>query len=127
MKNEKIIIDRLIIVMMLLAILLGILSFIILPHYFLLLSMIIIIFAIRIDLLERHPFIISSLDITSPNSMDWKHELVYTYSIKWLKYVYFYELYINKQYPIIYRFNKYENHPKNIREKVLNEYYKKQN
>jgi hypothetical protein len=125
MKNEAKIMDIVIIILMLSAIIIGISAFNWISSWYLLLAYLLAFIAIKIDMLERHSFVISKLDVRDPNAK-WEYTLVYSYSIKWLKFLYFYELKIKKCYPIIYEFSLYEDFPKKEREYMLNKYFEAQ-
>lgn len=124
MKNEAKIMKIIVIVIMLIAVCLFAASMFWLPSYFMLVSYAIASGAIKIYMLKRHPFVIQKFDLKSNEG--WVETLVYSYSIKWLKFIYFYPMVIKKNYPVIYHFVTFESLVKSEREELINKYFANQ-
>lgn len=125
MKNEAKIVDIVVKTMLFLGILISALSLGWLPSWSLLIGWILIIGAIRIDLYKTYAFVISSLNIKE-KPREWKHRLVYTYSIKWLEFVHWREIVVKKNYPVMYKFNTLEEFGQKKREKIIQDYFDEQ-
>lgn len=121
MKNEEKIVALVVIILMFTAII-GSLIIIKYNPWYLPIPIVFALIAYKLDKLERHPFVIQKRDIRCPDG-DWEEKLIYTYSIKWLRFVYFYEIKILGNYPIIYHFINYELLPFAKKQTLLSNYF----
>ena len=127
MNRSQHVMDLIIAISLVGALVLGILSLTeYLPNIAIVIPFIMAIIAIRLDKLKRQAFAINTLDVTDKKA-DWNHTLVYAYSIKWLKFVYWYEIKYKKNYPIVYEFCKFEELPRDIRQGMIKKYFDAQN
>jgi hypothetical protein len=127
MNRSQYVMDLIIALSLVGALVLGILSLTeYLPDIAIVIPFIIVIIAIRLDKLQRQAFAINTLDVLDKKA-EWNHTLVYSYSIKWLKFVYWYEIKYKKNYPIVYEFCKFEELPRDIRQGMIKKYFDQQN